>query len=91
MADMYCDKLLRVDEVAAILGCSASTVWRWSADKKLPQPLKLGHTTRWPSSEIEALIQDLKEARLSDLASNSAHPLPKVTAVNAEGSPNDRP
>ena len=80
MADIYCDKLLRVDEVAAILGCSASTVWRRCADDTLPRPLKFGHTTRWPSSEIEALIQALKEARSCDVTSNSARPASKVAA-----------
>ena len=80
MADMHCDKLLRVDEVAAILGCSAATVWRRTADGTLPRPLKLGHTTRWPSSEIEALMQTLKEARSCDVTSNTARPASKVAA-----------
>ena len=78
MADLTCDKLLRVDEVAEIFGCSASTVWRRCADKTLPQPLKIGHTTRWSSSEIEALIQALKEESSRDVDSTPAHPVRKV-------------
>lgn len=64
MADMTCDKLLRVNEVADILGCSASTVWRRCANRSLPAPLKLGHTTRWLQSEVIEVIETAKAARL---------------------------
>ena len=63
MADMKCDKLLRVGEVATILGCSVSTVWRRCGDDTLPIPLKIGHTTRWLYSEVAEVIEAAKAAR----------------------------
>lgn len=44
-----------VQQVAARLGVSVATVWRWAADGTLPKPVKLGpNTTRWRVADIEA-------------------------------------
>jgi len=59
------DRLLSVRDTARALGCSVATVWRRTADHTLPQPIKIGGTTRWPESEIITLIEDAKAQRNS--------------------------
>ena len=57
------DRLLSVKETARALGCSVATVWRRVADGTIAQPVKIGGITRWPESEISALIEDAKAQR----------------------------
>jgi len=49
--------LLKVDDVAELLGCSARTVWRYRDDGELPTPLKVGQLVRWPMEVIEDWIK----------------------------------
>jgi predicted DNA-binding transcriptional regulator AlpA len=60
------DPLLTAKEAAAILQCSIPTFWRWGANGKLPKPVKLGGLSRWPQSEILAVIEKAKAARGAD-------------------------
>ena len=55
---MYMDtKLLDVKAVAALLGVSQNSVWKWHASGKLaPVPVKIGHCTRWRSDQVQAWI-----------------------------------
>ena len=47
------DRLLKIQEVVALVTFSARKVWRDVADKLFPEPIKLGpKTTRWRKSEI---------------------------------------
>jgi predicted DNA-binding transcriptional regulator AlpA len=57
------DQLLRDYEVAMLLGCSKATFWRRVADGTIPRPLKIGGTSRWPLSEIDAVIEEAKSRR----------------------------
>ncbi|BAB51909.1 msr5461 [Mesorhizobium japonicum MAFF 303099] len=57
------DPLLRDIEAAAILGMSKPTFWRRVRDKTAPQPVKIGGMSRWPRSEILAVIERAKAAR----------------------------
>lgn len=51
-------------EVARILGISVSTVFRWSNDGVLPQPVRLGpNKTMYVRSEIDAFKEKVKETR----------------------------
>ena len=47
---------IRDKEVAAILGCGRSTVWRWVKERPgFPQPRREGtRCTYWIRSEVEA-------------------------------------
>jgi excisionase family DNA binding protein len=49
-------QLLDVRAVAAILNCSARTVYRLADGGLMPRPRKLGSLVRWSKSEIEAWI-----------------------------------
>lgn len=50
-------RLIPVGEVAEILGCSVSVVWKLLACKKVPEPVRFGGNTRWIYSEIFAWVK----------------------------------
>ncbi len=52
-------RLLRVSEVAQLLGLHRATVWRMSRRGLLPQPVMLGAEPRYLAAEIEAAIAAL--------------------------------
>lgn len=69
------ERLLRVGEVAGLLGVSVSTVWRHVADGSLPEPVRFGGVTRWAQSELILYLEALKAGR-SEVGSNaSTHPV----------------
>ena len=57
------DPLLNAREAAAILQISVPTFWRHVANGLVPKPVKLGGLSRWPKSEILAVIEAAKAAR----------------------------
>ncbi len=61
------DKIARVlisdVEVADILGCSRTTVWRRVADGTLSKPIKLGGLSRFVLSEINAIVESAMAVR----------------------------
>lgn len=57
------DPLLTVRECAVFLQISVPTFWRRVADGTIPKPVKLGGLSRWPQSEIVAVIEDAKARR----------------------------
>lgn len=59
------DPLLTDKESAAVLHVSVPTFHRRVADGTVPKPLKLGFLSRWPRSEILAVIDAAKTARSS--------------------------
>ncbi len=57
------DKLLNFREAAHRLGISNATFFRRVADGTIPKPVKLGWISRWPTSEIDAVIEAAKARR----------------------------
>ncbi len=57
------DPLLTAREGAAILQISEPTFWRWVANSTLPKAVKLGGMSRWPQSELLAVIERAKALR----------------------------
>lgn len=57
------DPLIRDAEGAAMMGCSKATFWRRVADGTIPPAIKIGGTSRWRMSEIEAVIAKAEEQR----------------------------
>lgn len=49
-------KLLDVQAVAEMLGCSPRTVYRLSDAGRMPAPVKLGSLVRWSKTAIEQWI-----------------------------------
>lgn len=57
------DPLLTVREGADLLQISVPTFWRWVSKGTLPKPVKLGGMSRWPQSELLAVIDRAKAQR----------------------------
>lgn len=53
--------LLRVGQVAALLGVSVNTVWNRAKAGKLPKPVKWEGVTVWKRAEIEAFVNSLAD------------------------------
>lgn len=45
-------ELLDVNTVAAMLGCSARTIYRLADSGRLPRPIKLGALVRWNRATV---------------------------------------
>lgn len=63
MNSVEIDPLMRDGEAAELLGCSKATFWRRVSDGTIPKPVKIGGMSRWPQSEIVAVIDDAKSRR----------------------------
>lgn len=61
--DASVDPLLTGKEAASRLCASYPTFLRRVADGTIPKPIKLGALSRWPESEILAVIEKAKAAR----------------------------
>lgn len=57
------DPLLKDREAAQLLEVSHATFWRRVNDGTVPRPIKIGSMSRWPRSEIVAVIEKAKAAR----------------------------
>jgi predicted DNA-binding transcriptional regulator AlpA len=57
------DPLLTAREGAAFLQISVPTFWRRVADGTIPPAIRLGGLSRWPQSEIAAVIEQAKARR----------------------------
>jgi excisionase family DNA binding protein len=55
-AESSAAKLLDVQAVAKMLGCSARHVYRLSDSGKMPGPVRLGSLVRWSKASIEEWI-----------------------------------
>lgn len=62
------DPLLTAKESARLLTISEPTFWRHVGNGKLPRPIKLGHLSRWPRSELLGVIERAKIAREAPLS-----------------------
>lgn len=51
--------LVRVNQVAAMLGIGRSTVWRYVKQGKLPKPIKWQGNTVWRVKDLEEFIESL--------------------------------
>ena len=48
------DPVVKRQALAAELGTSLTTLWRWTRDGFLPPPVRLGKTVGWPRSVIDS-------------------------------------
>lgn len=75
------DELLTVDEVAAYLRVSRSTVWRWCQAKKVPA-FKIGREWRISGPVLEEIVASQQK---SALPLESATGPPEVSASDNSG------
>jgi prophage regulatory protein len=66
------DKYVNVKEIAEWLGVAEVTLWRWIADGKFPKPVKLGRSSRWRTSTVEAHLADMHALVDADAAHSAA-------------------
>jgi prophage regulatory protein len=60
---------LTVQQVAARLGISKATIWRWKAAGTFPTAVKLSAgSTRWRLADIEAWENTLQVGMVSDMS-----------------------
>ena len=57
------ESLLNVEQVAKRIGVADRTVWRRVNSGEFPQPVHVGRSARWVSSEINGYIETLKQKR----------------------------
>ena len=57
------DPLLTAKEGAKLLSISQPTFWRKVSEGTFPKPIKLGHSSRWPQSELLEVIEAAKSKR----------------------------
>ena len=53
---MIDDKFLKIDDCLKIIPIAKSTWWAGVASGKLPQPVKIGASTFWKHSDLQAFI-----------------------------------
>lgn len=63
------DRLLRVEESAAMLGLPVSSFWALVASGRLPRGIKIGRRTRWSLRGLEAWIAEQSTAAQQQRAS----------------------
>jgi excisionase family DNA binding protein len=49
--------MLKVKEVAHLLGVSERKIYRLRDAKEIPAPIKIGHSTRWRRKDIELFVE----------------------------------
>lgn len=49
--------LIPAGDVAAMLGVSERTLWRLLSAGKMPEPVRIGRSTRWRSAEVREWIE----------------------------------
>lgn len=55
------DPLITDLELAAVTGCSRTTVWRRVKTGVFPRPIRIGGASRWRYSKINAVFQSAEE------------------------------
>jgi len=48
--------LLTAAEAAALCGISTRSWWTWDALGRIPAPVRIGRSVRWPAAELSAWV-----------------------------------
>lgn len=60
------DRLLDVNQAAALLGVQPSTLYQWAYERRIPKVKLFGRLLRFKSSTIRKLIHDSERPALRD-------------------------
>ena len=60
--EVPCDRLLKVEEAADMLGLPQSSFWALLAQGAVPRQIKIGRRSRWSSRELQAWIAEQSAA-----------------------------
>ena len=67
------DRLLTLRDVEHFTGFRKSSLYSLIANKRFPPPIKIGRSSRWPSSEISDWIQEtIQRGRSAELTKEVA-------------------
>lgn len=55
--------LLKIKQVASLLGVSRECLWLWLKQKKFPQGIRIGRSLRWRPETVEEFLKS-KEAEV---------------------------
>ena len=67
------DRLLTLRDVKHFTGFRKSSLYSLIADKRFPRPIKIGRSSRWPSSEISDWVQEtIQRGRSAELTKEVA-------------------
>jgi excisionase family DNA binding protein len=67
-------ELLTVAEIAAELKLGTSTIWRRVSRGDFPKPIKIGGSTRWHRSDVEAFVQSLSDDNQESTTPTAVNP-----------------
>ena len=56
-------RLLSVKDVALLLGCGTSTIWRWARNGVLPRPLRIAGVSRWKIEDVLSIVIEADQRR----------------------------
>jgi predicted DNA-binding transcriptional regulator AlpA len=48
--------LIGAADLGSLLGVGKSTIWSWHSSGRIPQPVRIGGTTRWREDEIRRWV-----------------------------------
>lgn len=63
LSEILNDRLIDLKEFANLLSINKRTIYRLIQSGVLPKPVKVGHSVRFPASDVEAYIERLKQGR----------------------------
>ena len=67
------ERLLTLRDVEHFTGFRKSSLYSLIADKRFPPPIKIGRSSRWPSSEISDWVQEtIQRGRSAELTKEVA-------------------
>lgn len=56
------ERYLSIDEAAERYHCSLSTIRRWRAQGRLPEPYKMGRRVLWKVSDLDAWDEETRRS-----------------------------
>ena len=63
LSEFINEQLIGLREFAELLGVTPRTVYRLIQGGHFPKPVKVGHSVRFPVSDVQAYIERLKQER----------------------------
>lgn len=63
LAEKLSERFINLREVADALSVNTRTIYRLIQSGLIPKPVKVGHSVRFPLSDVEAYIERLKQSR----------------------------
>ena len=63
LSEFINEQLIGLSEFAELLRVTPRTVYRLIQSGQIPKPVKVGHSVRFPVSDVQAYIERLKQER----------------------------